>query len=208
MSMSQMMKRSVPVLLASVSISMLSGCALFRSSTRDLDLDNKPHMKEDFDFVDMRQISQSIADEMINTFLAGQGTPPIMLIPGIENRTSQYVDTKALTDRMRTEVIRSGKAQFVNETRRADLLKEQGYQAANATPETQALIGRQLGAKYMVTGSLVEMSQTGPREVRISKKKEAYYKLTLEVTDLETSLIAWTTEREFARAASLPLIGW
>lgn len=197
-------------LMAALAASTLlaSGCAMFRASTSDIDLDRKDHMRESYDFMDMRQISQSVADEMINTFLNKPGEPPIMMIPGIENRTSQYVDTKALTDRMRTEVIRSGKAQFVNEARRADLLKEQGYQAANATPETQAAIGRQLGAKYMVTGSLIEMSQRSPRQVRISKTKENYYKLTVEVTDLETSIIAWTTEREFARAASEPLIGW
>lgn len=185
-----------------------TGCAMFRASTSEVNMDDKSHMREKFDFKDMREISQSIADEMINTFLSRSGEPPIMMIPGIENRTSQYVDTKALTDRMRTEIIRSGKGRFVNESRRADLLKEQGYQAANATPESQAAIGRQLGAKYMVTGSLIEMNQQSPRQVRISKTKESYYKLTLEVTDLETSLISWTTEREFARAASEPLIGW
>ncbi|MGA1529353.1 MAG: penicillin-binding protein activator LpoB [Kiritimatiellia bacterium] len=204
----QIARNSMTIIAAGWILLAGSGCAMFRASTSDLDLDRKPHLKADYDFVDMREISQSIADEMINTFLTRQSEPPIMMIPGIENRTSQYVDTKALTDRMRTEVIRSGKAQFINEARRADLLAEQGYQAANATPETQALIGRQLGAKYMVTGSLIEMSQTGPREVRISKTREKYYKLTLEVTDLETSIIAWTTEREFARGASEPLIGW
>lgn len=181
---------------------------MFRASTSGIDLDNKGHMKADFDFVDMREISQSVADEMINTFLAKQDDPPIMMIAGIENRTSQYMDTKALTDRMRTEIFKSHKAQFINETRRADLLKEQGYQAVNVTAETQVRIGQQLGAKYMISGSMIEMSQTGPKEVRISKKKEKYYKLTLEVTDLTTGLLTWMTEREFARKASEPLIGW
>lgn len=185
-----------------------TGCAMFRASTTEVDVNRDTHMKESYDFVDMRQISQSVADEMITTFLAAQASPPIMMIPGIENRTSQYVDTKALTDRMRTEVFKSGKAQFVNEARRADLMNEQGYQAANVTPETQVRIGQQLGAKYMITGSLIEMSQRSPRQARISKTKENYYKLTVEVTDLETGLLAWTTEREFARAATLPLIGW
>ncbi|HMO03231.1 MAG TPA: hypothetical protein PKC67_09660 [Kiritimatiellia bacterium] len=185
-----------------------SGCAAFRASTTEVDVNRTTHMKESYDFVDMRQISQSVADEMITTFLASQATPPIMMIPGIENRTSEYMDTKALTDRIRTEVFRSGKAQFVNESRRADLMNEQGFQAANVTPETQVRIGQQLGAKYMITGSMIEMSQRSPRQVRVSKTKEKYYKLTVEVTDLETGLLAWTTEREFARAATLPLIGW
>jgi len=195
------------VLFAATAL-LASGCAMFRASTTEVDVNRDTHMKESYDFVDMRQISQSVADEMITTFLATPETPPIMMIPGIENRTSEYMDTKALTDRIRTEVFKSGKAQFVNETRRADLMNEQGFQAANATPETQVSIGRQLGAKYMITGSMIEMSQRSPKQARISKTKEKYYKLTMEITDLETGLLAWTTEREFARAASLPLIGW
>ena len=126
----------------------------------------------------------------------------------MENRTSSYVDTKGLTDKIRTTMLRAGKGQFVNESRREDLLKEQGYQAANATPETQAAVGRQLGAKYMISGSLMEMKDKSPKQARISKQKLRYYKLTMEVTDLESGLISWTTEQEFARQESLPLIGW
>jgi hypothetical protein len=35
-----------------------------------------------------------------------------------------------------------------------------------------------------------------------------YYKLTFEITDLESSEIKWIHEEEFAREARLPLIGW
>ena len=58
------------------------------------------------------------------------------------------------------------------------------------------------------SGSLTEMKQRSPRQVRLTTQKLRYYKLTMEVTDLETSLIAWTTEREFARQLSEPIIGW
>lgn len=188
---------------------LFSGCAAFRASTTTVDLDNADHMKADFDYVDMRRITEDVVADILNSpFLQGQDTPPILIVAGVENRTSNYVDTKALTDRIRTMVLQSGKAQFVNESRRADLLKEQGYQAANVTPDTQVAIGRQLGASYMISGSLVEMSQTSPRQVRVSKQEVKYYNLTFEVTDLETGLITWTTEKEFARQASKPLIGW
>jgi curli biogenesis system outer membrane secretion channel CsgG len=115
---------------------------------------------------------------------------------------------KNVSDRIRTLLLRTGKVRFVNAARREDLLKEQGYQAAHATAETQTAVGRQLGAQYMLTGSLTEMKQRSPRQVRVSKQKIRYYKLTLEITDLETSEIAWTTERDFARRVSEPLIGW
>lgn len=64
-------------------------------------------------------------------------------------------------------VIQSGKAQFVNESRREELLKEQGYQAAHATAETQTAVGRQLEGG-MLTGSLIEMEDRSKRQVRVS----------------------------------------
>jgi uncharacterized protein (TIGR02722 family) len=184
---------------------------MFRASTTDVDVTSgkSPVERADYNYADMRNITQKVVDEMVaSPFLNDQATSPIMMIAGVQNRTSAYVDTKNLTDKMRTLLFKSGRVQFVNEARREDLLKEQGYQAANATPDTQVAVGKQLGAKYMVSGSLVEMETKSGRQVRVSKQVLKYYKLTIEVTDLETGLLAWTTEEEFARQESQPLIGW
>lgn len=192
-----------------VVMASLTGCAAFRAQTSSVDLNEADPMSERFAFTDLRSITESFASELSNSaFLLRQAEPPILMIAGVQNRTSEYMDTKNLTDRLRTLLFQGGNVQFVNEARREDLMREQGYQAANATPETQARIGAQLGAKYMMSGSLTEMADRSPRQVRVSKTVRRYYKLTLEVTDLETGLLAWTAEREFAREARQPLIGW
>ncbi len=186
-----------------------SGCAAFRASTHNVDVEQERHLKSTYDYSDMRNITDDMIAQILNSrFLSAHAEPPILMIAGVQNRTSRYVDTKALTDRVRPGLFQANACQFVNEARREDLLKEQGYQAAHATPETQAAIGRQLGAKYMLSGSLMEMEETSPRQVRVSKQQVNYYKLTMEITDLETGLLAWTAEKEFARQASQPLIGW
>ncbi len=185
-----------------------SGCAAFRASTRTRDVTQVRHMNSEYDYSDMRNVAQNIAGAMHVQFLAPLPEAPMMMIAGVQNQTAGYVNTKMLTDKVRTLLIQGGKARFVNEARREDLLKEQGYSAANATPETQVAIGRQLGAKYMITGTLAEMREESPRQVRVSKTKVNYYKLTFEVTDLQTAEIKWIHEEEFAREASQPLFGW
>ncbi len=186
-----------------------SGCAMFRAKVSDVDLDNSKHMRAEFDFRDLRTISGEIVDQFLNSnFMSKQADTPTVAIRGIENRTTDYLDTKALTDTMRTRLIQSGRVQFVNVERRADLANEQGFQAANAAPGTAVEIGQQAAARYMFTGSIVEMTQRSPRQVRVSKTRERFYQLTIEVTDLQTGLIAWTTQSEFARAERQPLIGW
>jgi hypothetical protein len=118
------------------------------------------------------------------------------------------MDTKALTDAIRGKLIRSGKMRFVNASRRDSLMQEQNFQAKNARPETRSAIGKQLGAKYMLTGSMAEIKTQSGRQVRISKKTQRWYQLTVEITDLETGLIVGAPQVERVREASRPLIGW
>lgn len=203
--------KKLSVLTAAMAATLLfsGGCAMFRAKTEEVSVNDMGHYRADYDATDMRNITQSVVNQLITSpWLTNQSQPPIMTVAGVENRTSEYVDTKNLTDRMRTLLIQSGKIQFVNEARRDELLKEQGYQAANATAATQAAIGQQLGAAYMLSGSLTEMTQQTMRQARVSKTEMNYYKLTIEVTDLTSGLIVWTTEEEFARKARQPLIGW
>ena len=188
---------------------LANGCAMFRASTTVVDPNKATHFTQNYDYSDMKNITQEIVNQVLsNSFITKQQEPSVFMIAGIENRTSAYVDTKLITDSMRNLILKSGKARFINEARRADLLKEQGYTTQNAAPETQMKLGRQLGAKYMLTGSLVEMKETSARQVRVSKQKLNYYKLTVEITDLETNEILAAPETEFARQASQPLIGW
>jgi penicillin-binding protein activator len=188
---------------------LLSGCSAFRMSVDEVHPENLEHYRADYDASDMRKITTSVVDKILaSPFLAMQSSPPVMTIGGVENRTRDYVDTKSLTDRMRTMLLQSGRMQFVNTARRQDLLNEQGYQAANVSPDQMAAIGVQAGARYMISGSLTQMTQETGKQVRVSTQRLNYFKLTVEITDLTSSLIVWTTEEEFARNESIPLIGW
>ncbi len=188
---------------------LLNGCAMFRIKVKDDDVSKLPAFDATYGAQDLRKLSQDIADEIAaSSFIKDQKTDPIMIIYGVQPRTTTFVDTQALTDRIRTTLTQTSKIRFVNESRRQELLKEQGYQAANATAATQVAIGKQLGAKYMLTGALVEITKETGRQVRVSKSEVVYYQLTMDITDLENGIVAWSTQKEFAREARTPLIGW
>ena len=195
------------IILSSVLI--LSGCAMFRIRVKDDDVDKMPQLDARYGPQDLRRLSQDIATEIAkSSFMTNQQSAPIMIIYGVQPRTTTFVDTKALTDRIRTTLTQSGKIQFVNESRRKELMKEQGFQAQSATDDTRTVIGKQLGARYMLTGALVEMQKQTGAQVRVSKTELMYYQLTIDITDLETGIVAWSTQKEFAREKREPLIGW
>jgi penicillin-binding protein activator len=188
-----------------------SGCSAFRASVHNDDVSTAAATPLDtgYDFGDLRWLGETVSQELIAAPVLDQlPHKPILVVMGIENRTDEHIDTKAITDTIRTKLINGNKASFVNESQRDNLLREQGYQLANCTPETRTMVGRQLGARFMLTGSLVKITKESTRQVRLSRQEQVYLQLTVEVTDLETGLIAWTTQKERVRGASKPLIGW
>ncbi|MBI2437971.1 MAG: hypothetical protein HYV36_04060 [Lentisphaerae bacterium] len=189
----------------------LTGCAMFRIKVQDKDVENLPALDATYGAQDLRNLTDKVATSIATSgFIKNQAAEVVMIIYGVQPRTTTFVDTQAMTDRLRHTLMQrsDNKIKFVNESRRQEVMKEQGFQAQSATDDTRVAIGKQLGAKYMLTGALIEMQKQTGRQVRVSKTELVYYQLTIEITDLETGIIAWSTQEEFARAAREPLIGW
>jgi len=207
------MKAKVSHLLVSSAVLLvvcvLTGCSAFRYSVGEEDPATSDPLTAKYDQRDLLAWANLISKDLLdNPFPPAGEDQPILVVMGIQNRTKSHQDMKAISDTITTHMLDTGSIRLVNAARRDDLLKEQGYQLANCTEDTKVKIGRQLGAKYMLTGSLVEIENESGREVRVSKKQDVYYQLTVEITDLETGLIAVRKQRDRLRRASKPLIGW
>ncbi len=186
-----------------------AGCALFRASTRDMDPAQPHHMTARYDYTDLRQLTrQACEDILASALVAERDTPLLMRLGTIQNRTEQHVDTRALAERLRSLLAQHGNVQFVAETLREDVLKEQEYQARHGEKDSRVLAGQQANPRYLLSGSLVEIRMEEPRQVRLARREIRYYSLTLEITDLQSAKIAWTRSYEITRLASQPLIGW
>lgn len=187
-----------------------AGCAAFRQSVTEKDPTKAKPLDAKYDASDML----GWADEMAKLILEAPFPPPdatskpVVAELGIQNRTKNHLDTQALADTIVTKLMDSGKIDFVNTTRRDELLKEQGYQLANCTENTRVSIGKQLGAKYMLTGAITEIDKKSGRQVRVSKQEDVYYQLTMEVTDIESGKIILRKQVDRMRSASKPIFGW
>jgi len=205
-----MNKKNLKAVFTIVSISLVAGCAAFRQSVTEKDPQKAKPLDAKYDASDLL----GWADEMAKLILNAPFPPtnvtnkPIVAELGIQNRTKDHLDTQALADTIVTKLMDSGKLQFVNTTRRDELLKEQGYQLANCTENTRVSIGKQLGARYMLTGSIIEINKKSGRQVRVSKQEDVYYQLTMEITDLETGVIVLRKQLDRMRSASKPIFGW
>ncbi len=184
----------------------LSGCI---AHVRTRSSDEVIHYDERYDYVDLKLLSKRMASSILsNPPVSLRKDAPVTVIYGIANRTSEHIDTKALTDAVRTELIKSGKVRFINETQRKNIESEIGEMVGKVSPETQIKLGAQVGAEYILSGTLSSIEKEQMKQVRLHRKRLIYYKLTMELTDIKTALIEWTDEQEIVREAGRPLIGW
>ena len=195
-------------LLLTASLSLFSGCAMFRQSIDEVDPLSTSKITASFDQHDLNSMAEQIMDDILKHPFPPEGTTPIMAPLGIINNTKTHLDMTALENTITTKLLNTGRMQFINTARRDDLLKEQGFQISNCTENTKVQIGKQMGARYMLTGSITQLGATSGKQVRVSKKKDIYYQLTMEITDIETGLIVLRKQRDRLRRASKPIIGW
>jgi penicillin-binding protein activator len=202
-----MFKKFIFLLCFSIFIFAI-GCSV---KVTDHDPTENINYDQRYSYTDLQTLSRTMAEALAaHPPLSARKEKPVIIVYGILNRTTEHIDTKAITDTIRTILIQSNKFSFLHERQRENIERELAYQyeSGNVDPNLRVEKARQVGAEYMLTGRLMSIEKTQPRQVRLRKRELAYYKLTMELTNLESGLIDWSEEYEIVREARKPFIGW
>lgn len=138
---------------------------------------------------DSRFWQRSILDEVDDM--------PLITIFPIRNDTSEHIDDQmnTLLGSIETFLVNSGSVGVVSRERQAEMMREVRYQqSGDVDPASAARIGRQLGAKYYVTGKL------GAVDEKLKKTRRVQYSLFLQVMEVDTSLIRFQNETARSKA--------
>lgn len=166
--------------------------------TENPNLDNAA-MSTTLDRVDIEDLVSKNLDAMMNSGwwgrdVQGAAEPPVVAIWPIKNATSEHIDDQMLQllSNIETTLVNSGAVDVVSRERQAEMAAEVGVQnTAVFDPAMAAKIGKQIGAKYYVTGKITSTDE------RTKKERRLQYSLFLQVIEVETSMIKfqYTSER-------------
>ena len=123
--------------------------------------------------------------------------PPVVAIWPIKNATSEHLDDQMLTllSAIETKLVNGGAVSVVSRERQAEMAAEVGVQNMDAfDPATAARLGKQIGAKYYITGKVTSVDE------RIKNTRRLQYTLFLQVIEVETSMIKFQFESERSKA--------
>lgn len=198
--------RSLCVALISVSsLVMISGCGGPKAFTKgEYDDPTRVELLDDkFNESDMQQMAETVIKAMVACpYVAKAEKPPVVIVERVQNRTQEHIDMVSMTDMIRTELIKSGKVRFVNKEERGTLDEEVTYGESGAVSgPTAKKRGKQIGADYILSGAIATNIQ------EVGNDKLIYYKLTMNMTNLETSTIDCTEEKQIRKKYKRQSIG-
>ncbi len=174
----------------------VSGCGPKAFTKGEYDDPTRVELLDDkFNEADMQQMADTVIKAMVACdYVAKAPKPPMVIVEKVQNRTEEHIDTVSMTDKIRTALIKTKKVRFINKTERGTLDEEYDYHAGgNVSGPTQKKRGGQIGADYILSGSMATNVQ------QVGNDKFIYYKLTMNLTNLESSTIDCTEEREIRK---------
>jgi len=183
-------------------IILLSGCASTGTRVEYADPGSVERLTADFGSTDIHMITEKMVGSLLESaVLDGR---PIILVDNVRNKTHEHIDTKAITDKIRTTLLKHGK---VRVTARSDipesLLREQEFQNSNlADPDTIVRMGKLAGASYILFGEITSISKS------FKGQRDVWFKITLNLTDVQKGLIEWADEKEIRKVANRRSVGW
>lgn len=144
---------------------------------------------------------QMIAEKMVGSLLEDPilANRPTMTLSAVRNKTSEYIDTKAIMNTIQTALVKSRKVRF---TRSADEMQagvdelQRQNQSGLYKNQGKAKIGNMTAAKYSLEGEIVSIVKQN------ANTKDVFYKMTLKVYDVEEGSIEWQEEKEIRKTST------
>lgn len=152
-------------------------------------------LDDQFNENDMQLLSNKLAESLIEyEKIKSAKDRPVIMVGQVKNRTSEHVDIKMLTDRVRTALIKTGRFSFASKEARSELAEEYEYQSSDfVDQETSVKKGGQLGVEYIITGDL------GSNVQEVGKDKIVFYRMTMNLINVKTNIIEWSDDKEIRK---------
>jgi len=153
--------------------------------------------------------SQLVSKEMIGQMLEGAwasnhqrahgGKLPAVIVGTVKNLSHEHINVNTFVADIERAVINSGRVEFVaSAAERQEVRDERKDQDVNATEESRKAMGKELGADYMLTGSInTIIDAEGKTSVR-------YYQVDLNLISLSDNRKVWVGQKKIKKQVDKP----
>ena len=185
-----------PAVALMLAAALAAGCA--KDQTRYGDAKAIETVTNQFGSTDLQMIAEAMTRSMLQAPVIVAGNLPIVTVQEVKNRTSEYIDTRAITDSIRAELQKGGKVRFAVDAAAMDRQVEElrRQQSDLYAKEHAAQKGQMVGAQYRMEGNITSIVK------QVKNVKDVYYKFNLQLWNIRSGLMEWSDEKEIRKTTT------
>jgi len=182
--------------LALLALVAVSGCA---TKVERMGLQEAKDLSGAWNDTDSRLVSEEmIRDSLSRAWLQEWGAArkkrPAVIVGEVRNMSHEHINVNTFTLDVERALINSGKVDFVaTKDERKGIRDERKDQDINAREDTRSPMGRELGADFMLTGTInTIVDPSGSTQVR-------FYQVNMTLTSLADNRKVWVGQKEIRK---------
>jgi len=203
---------SVSKIIGSVAVAtfLFSGCATTGGSGRVDGSDSNvaygdakavETVTADFGSTDLQATAEMMTQSLLESrYIVKAQQPPKIRLRDVKNQTYEHIDTKAITDKIRIKLLKSGAVRFLADKSNLSQVNDERDLTETSTKKTT--VKAMTDSDYIVTGTVRSIKKAN------SSVQDVYYNISLELVDPQSGEILWADEKEIRKVSKKSSVGW
>ncbi len=188
--------KRIPVLAVSMIVLFAAGCG---TSVERMEPTEVKDLSGAWNDTDSRLVSEEMIQDVLSRdwlpdFTRKHNKKPAVIVGQVQNLSHEHINVNTFTADMERALINSGKVQFVaSRGERGEVREERKDQDIHAAEATRKPMGQELGADYMLKGTINTILDTsGSSQVR-------YYQVDLTFISLADNVKVWVGQKKIKK---------
>ncbi len=156
--------------------------------------------------------SRLVANEMIEDALSRawlarynktHSKPPTVIVGEVRNLSHEHINTRTFVADIERAFINSGEVDFVaSSAERKEIRSERKDQDLHAAEETRKAMGQEIGADYMLKGSINTIIDA------VSGEQARFYQVDMTLIDLASNRKVWVGQKKIKKTVEKSGFRW
>jgi len=186
-------------IIATGGLLALAGCANEAVQVQRIAVDEVRDLSGNWNDTDSRLVSNEMVEDMLSrswlqNHMEEFAQEPTVIVGSISNLSREHINTQTFINDIERELINSGQIAFVaNRNERMDIREERLDQDMNASAHSRKAMGQELGADYMLLGSINTLIDAA------GKVQVTYYQVDLKLISLTDNRTHWVGQKKIKK---------
>jgi penicillin-binding protein activator len=190
------MKKVLPLLLLAASFLIGSSC---NRQVQRIDTESTIDLSGRWNDTDARLTSAELVTEIMSRpwlerHVSRTGRQPVVIVGMVENKSHEHIEAEVFTKELEKAFVNSGRVRLVQGgEKREQIRRERADQQTHASQSTMKQWGLEVGADYMMQGSINSIMDSYKR------RKVIYYQIDMILTDMQSNEVVWIGDKKIRK---------